>query len=98
MCFRLRALLFENEGRTYVYWLNTLSIATRGRPVRELRPLTKRLSNYWSHTIGLETSANYRTSSSVQCCFAKPRNSRSTKAGFHSSQLQKSLATKFSSL
>src|ERR1700747_253145 len=63
MCFRLKFLLFENEERTFPCWSNTSSIAMRGKPVRELRPSTRRLSDYLSHTLGLETYANYRTSS-----------------------------------
>src|SRR6266403_5885610 len=63
MCFRLKFLLFENEKRTSLCWLNILSIATRGKPVRTLRPSTGRLSDYLSHTLGPETYANYRTSS-----------------------------------
>src|SRR5258707_13762297 len=63
MCFRLKFLLFENEKRTSVCWLNTLSIATHGQLVRTLRASTRRHSDYLSHTLGTETYANYRTSS-----------------------------------
>src|SRR4029077_20560011 len=63
MCFRLKFLLFENEKRTSVCWLSTLSIATHGKLVRTLRASTKRHSDYLSHTLGPETYANCRTSS-----------------------------------
>src|SRR6266403_3575408 len=63
MCFRLKFLLFENEKRTSACWLNTLSIAMRGKLVRKLRPSIRRLSDHLSHTLGPETYANYRTSS-----------------------------------
>src|SRR6202035_970186 len=81
MSFRLKFLLFENEKRTSACWLNTLSIATRGKPARELRPLTRRLSDYLSHTIGPETYANYRILSNDLSSCAKPRIFRWMKAG-----------------
>src|ERR1700723_3107654 len=98
MFSRLKFLLCEHEKRTSACWLNTLSIATRGKPARELRPSTRRLSDYLSHTIGPETYANYRMSSTVQCYFARRRVSRSTKAGCHSSHLRQSRNTQLGSL
>src|SRR5712664_3771590 len=59
MFSRLRSLLFENEKRISVCWLITLSIATRGKPVRTSRPSTRRHSNYWSPTLGPETYENF---------------------------------------
>src|SRR6266436_9883412 len=63
MCFRLKFLLFENEKRTSLCWLNILSIATREKLVRTLRPSARKHSDYLSHTLGRETYGNYRTSS-----------------------------------
>src|SRR6202051_941533 len=76
MCFRLKFLLFENEKRTSVCYLNILSIATRGMPVRTLRASTRRLFDCLSHTLGLETYANYRTSSNDLSSCVKQRVSR----------------------
>src|ERR1700693_6573400 len=81
MSFRLKFLLFENEKRTSGCWLNTLSIATRGKPVRKLRASKRRLSDYLNHTLGPETYANYRTSSNDLLSCAKPRVFRWMKAG-----------------
>src|ERR1700734_241079 len=81
MSFRSKFLLFESEKRTSACWLNTLSIATRGKPARELRPSTRRLSDYLNHTLGPETYASYRTSSNDLSSFAKPRIFRWMKAG-----------------
>jgi len=61
----LKFLLFENEKRTSVRWLNTLSIAMHGKLVRTLRASTRTHSDYLSHTLGPETFANYRTSSNA---------------------------------
>src|SRR5258705_13791487 len=58
MYFRLKFLLSENEKRTSFCWLNTLSIATREKPVSTLRRWTRRLFDYLSHTLGPETYAN----------------------------------------
>src|SRR3984957_2139300 len=81
MSFRLKFLLFGNEKKISVCWLNTLSIATHGNLVRKLRPSTKRLSDYLNHTLGPETYANYRTSSKDPSSCAKPRIFRWMKAG-----------------
>src|SRR6202046_2651870 len=81
MFFPLKFLLFESGERTFPCWLNTLSIATRGKPVRELRPSTRRLSDCLSHIIGPETYANYRTLSNDPSSCVKPRIFRWMKAG-----------------
>src|ERR1700684_1078743 len=81
MSSRLKFLPCENEVRTFHCWLNTSLIATREKPVRELRPSTRRLSNCLSHTLGPETYANYRTSLNDPSSCAKPRIFRWTKAG-----------------
>src|ERR1700722_9844317 len=81
MFSRLKFLLCEHEKRTSACWLNTLSIATRGKPARELRPSTRRLSDCLSHTLGPETYANYRTSSKDPSSCVKPRIFRWMKAG-----------------
>src|SRR6267154_4792494 len=86
MFSRLRFLLFENEKKISVCWLNTLSIATRGKPVRELRPSTRRLSDCLSHTLGQETYANYRTSSNDPSSCAIPRIFQWMKAGYPNSR------------
>src|ERR1700739_539004 len=82
MSSRLRFLLFENERRTFPCWSNTLSIAMRGNPVRNLRLSTRRLFACLSLTLGPETYVNYRTSSSDPSSCAKPRIFRWMKAGF----------------
>src|SRR5260370_41164015 len=81
MFSRLRFLLFENEERTFRSCLNTSSIAMRGKLVRKLRPSTRRLSDYLSHTLGPEIYANYRTSSNDPSSCVKPRIFRWMKAG-----------------
>jgi len=78
---RLKFLLSENEKTTSLCWLSTLSIAMRGKPVRKLRPSTRRLSDCLSHTLGPETYANYRTSSNDPSSCAKTRIFRWMKAG-----------------
>src|SRR5579864_4770016 len=82
MFSRLKFPLFENEKRTSVCWLNTLSIATHEKLVRTLRPSTRRPSDCLSRILGPETYANYRTSSSDPSSCAKPRIFRWMKAGF----------------
>src|ERR1700722_5674714 len=84
MCFRSKFLRFENEKRTSLCWLNTLSIATRGKLVRTSRMSRRERFSYFSPIPGLETSESYKTSSSVRSYFAKQRFSRSTKAGYRS--------------
>src|ERR1700693_1590396 len=81
MCSRSTFLLCENGERTFPSWLNTSSIATHGKPVRKLRPSTRRLSDYLSHTLGPETYANCRTSSSDLSSCANRRISRWMKVG-----------------
>src|SRR5579864_1138184 len=82
MFSRLRFLLFENEHRTFPCWSNTLSIAMRGKPVRTLRPSTRRLSACLSRTLGPETYVNYRMSSNDPSSCAKPRIFRWMRAGY----------------
>src|ERR1700751_4207392 len=82
MSSRLRFLLFENEDRTFPCWSNTLSIAMRGNPVRNLRPSTRRLSDCLSHTLGPETYVSYRTSSNDPSSCAKPRIFRWMNGGY----------------
>jgi hypothetical protein len=44
--------LFQEWAYSSVCWLHTLSIATQGKPVRELRPSTRRFSDDSSYTPG----------------------------------------------
>src|ERR1700735_60492 len=81
MFSQLRFLLFENENRTFPCLSNTLSIAMRGKPERKLRASTRRLSDGFSHILGPETYANYRTSSKDPSSCMKPRLFRWMKAG-----------------
>src|ERR1700678_4793442 len=86
MSSRSKFLLFENEKRTSVCWLNTLSIGTHERQARILRPSKRRLSDYLNRTLGPGTYANYRTSSNDLSSCAKPRIFRWMKAGCPSSR------------
>src|ERR1700733_534143 len=95
MFSRLRFHLFENERRTSICWLNTLLIATRGKPVRESRPPTRRLSDYLSHTRGQGTYANYRTSSNDLSSCAKPKSFRWMKVGCLNSPLKRQPGASF---
>jgi hypothetical protein len=49
MSSRSRYLLFESDERTFLCWWNTLSIATRGKVVRKLRPSTRSGDWSWFH-------------------------------------------------
>src|ERR1700683_4264279 len=86
MSSRLKFLLFENEKKTSVIWLNTLSIGTHERQARILRPSKRRLSDYLNRTLGPGTYANYRTSSKDLLSCAKPKIFRWMKAGCPSSR------------
>src|SRR6266487_1302025 len=61
MSSRLRCPLFENEQRTFLCWWNTLSIAMREKPVSTSRMSKREHFKYFSHILGREISANYRT-------------------------------------
>src|ERR1700689_2382062 len=81
MLTELRFLSWENENRTITCWSTTLSIAMRGKPVRKLRPSTRRRSDCFSHILSPETYANYRTSSKDPSSCVKPRIFPWMKAG-----------------
>src|ERR1700677_2839463 len=87
-CFQLRFLLSAKEKRPSPCSSNTSSIVTQGRPERGCAASTRRPSNCFSRIPGLETFANFRTSSNVPSLSVKRKFSQSIKAGSQSDLLK----------